>query len=181
MSIYTKTGDKGTTLLLNGTRVPKNHIRVEAYGTVDELNAHIALIASMMTDKIAQNNLLEIENTLFVVQTHLAIDPEKECFFTIPDIQKINVNKLEQNIDRMSKELTPMKSFILLGGDVLVAQCHIARCICRRVERILATLASESFVHSEILVYINRLSDYLFILARYSAKMLDVKEEAVKI
>jgi len=179
MSIYTKTGDKGTTSLINGTRVPKNHIRVEAYGTIDELNAHIALIETMTTDKTSKKDLLEIENTLFIVQAHLAIDPEKECFFNVPDIQKVNANDLEKHIDRMNKELTPMKSFLLLGGDVLVAQCHIARCICRRAERILITLTNESTVHSEILVYINRLSDYLFILARYTAKILGVKEEKI--
>jgi len=179
MNIYTKTGDKGTTSLINGTRVPKNHIRVEAYGTIDELNAHIALIESMIADEISKKDLLEIENTLFIIQTHLAIDPEKECFFTVPDVQKVNANNLEKHIDRMNKELPPMKSFILLGGDVLVAQCHIARCICRRAERILITLTNESFVNSEILVYINRLSDYLFILARHTAKMLGVKEQGV--
>jgi cob(I)alamin adenosyltransferase len=179
MNIYTKTGDKGTTSLINGTRVPKNHIRVEAYGTIDELNAQIALIEAMMKDKTAKKELLEIEKNLFIIQTHLAIDPEKECFFCLPDIQKINANDLEQHIDRMNKDLTPMKSFILLGGDVLVAQCHIARCICRRAERILITLLNESFVHSEILSYINRLSDYLFILARYVGKRLGVEEGMV--
>jgi len=181
MSIYTKTGDKGTTSLINGTRLPKNHIRVEAYGTIDELNAHIALIESMIEDKTAKKDLLEIENKLFVIQTHLSIDPEKECFFNVPDIQKINANDLEQHIDRMNKELLPMKSFILLGGDMLVAQCHIARCICRRSERILFSLSNESFVHSEILAYINRLSDYLFILARYMAKLLGIKENVVSL
>ena len=176
MSIYTKTGDKGTTSLINGTRVPKNHIRVETYGTVDELNAHIALIETMIEDKTAKKDLLEIENNLFIIQTHLAIDPEKECFFNLPDIQKINTRDLEQHIDRMNEDLPPMKSFILLGGDVLVAQCHIARCICRRTERIIITLSNQSFVHSQILSYINRLSDYLFTLARYMTKIRDIKE-----
>jgi cob(I)alamin adenosyltransferase len=181
MSIYTKTGDKGTTSLINGTRLPKNHIRVEAYGTIDELNAHIALIESMIMDKTLKENLLEIEKNLFIIQTHLAIDPEKECFFDVPDIQKINVNNLEKNIDQMNAELPPMKSFILLGGDVLIAQCHVARCVCRRAERTLITLSNESFVHSEILSYINRLSDYLFILARYMAKILNITEQGVVI
>ena len=176
MSIYTKTGDKGTTSLINGTRVPKNHIRVETYGTVDELNAHIALIETMIEDKTAKKDLLEIENNLFIIQTHLAIDPEKECFFNLPDIQKINARNLEQHIDRMNENLPPMKSFILLGGDMLVAQCHIARCICRRTERIIITLSNQSFVHSQILSYINRLSDYLFTLARYMTKIRDIKE-----
>jgi len=179
MSIYTKTGDKGTTSLINGTRVPKNHIRVEAYGTIDELNAHIALIETMVGDAKIQTELLEIEKILFIIQTHLAIDPEKECFFNVPDIKDINVNDLEENIDQMNNELPPMKSFILLGGSMLISFCHIARCVCRRAERTLIALSNESFVHSEILVFINRLSDYLFVLARYAAKRTGVKEEMV--
>jgi cob(I)alamin adenosyltransferase len=180
MSIYTKTGDKGTTSLINGTRVSKNHIRVEAYGTIDELNAHIALVKSMIKNKILKKDLSEIENNLFIIQTHLAIDPEKECSFDIPDIQKINAYDLEKNIDRMNEELPPIISFIPLGRNVLIAQCHIARCVCRRAERRLITLSNESVVHSEILSYINRLSDYLFVLARYTAKILGIKEETIK-
>ena len=176
MNIYTKTGDKGTTSLINGTRVAKNHIRVETYGTIDELNAHIALLESLIEDKAIKQDLLKIENDLFIIQTHLAIDPEKECFFDIPDIQKLKVNELENKIDNISRELTPKKSFILLGGNAVVAQCHIARCVCRRAERIVITLSNESFVRSEILSYINRLSDYLFVLARYMAKVLGVEE-----
>jgi cob(I)alamin adenosyltransferase len=177
MSLYTKTGDKGTTSLINGTRVPKNHIRVEAYGTIDELNAHIALVKSMIKDKILKKELSEIESNLFIIQTHLAIDPEKECSFNIPDIQKINAGDLEKNIDIMNEKLPPIISFIPLGGDVVIAQCHIVRCVCRRAERRLITLSNESFVHSEIVSYINRLSDYLFVLARYTAKVLEIKEE----
>ena len=179
MSIYTKTGDKGTTSLINGTRVPKNHIRVEAYGTIDELNAHIALLESIIDDESIKEYLLKIENNLFLIQTHLAIDPEKECFFDVPNIQNLNVNDLEKEIDCLSRQLTQMKSFILLGGNKIIAQCHIARCICRRAERIIITLSNESFVSSEILSYINRLSDYLFILARYIAKILGVEEQSV--
>jgi len=168
MSIYTKTGDKGTTSLINGTRVPKNHIRVESYGTIDELNAHIAMVKSMIKNKILKKELSEVENNLSIIQTHLAIDPEKECTIsTIPDIQKINVGDLEKNIDRMNEKLPPIVSFIPLGGSVFVAQCHIARCVCRRAERRLITLSQASFVHQEILSYINRLSDYLFVLARF--------------
>ena len=179
MSIYTKTGDKGTTSLINGTRLPKNHIRVEAYGTIDELNAHIALLESIIEDETIKEYLLKIENNLFLIQTHLAIDPEKECFFEVPNIHNLNVNDLENNIDCLSGQLTPMKSFILLGGDKIIAQCHIARCICRRAERIIITLSNESFVSSEILSYVNRLSDYLFVLARYMGKMNGVEERAV--
>jgi cob(I)alamin adenosyltransferase len=179
MSIYTKTGDKGFTSLLNGTRVPKNHIRVEAYGSIDELNAHIALLEAIIEDRAVRHDLLEIENNLFIIQTHLAVDPDKECFFKLPDLQKVNANDLEKHIDKMNEQLTPIKSFLLLGGHVVVAQCHVSRCICRRAERILITLSNESLVDSRILCYINRLSDYLFILARYMAKTLEIKEHTV--
>jgi cob(I)alamin adenosyltransferase len=177
MSIYTKTGDKGFTSLANGTRVLKNHIRVEAYGAVDELNAHVALLESIIENESLKHDLLEIENNLFVIQTHLAIDPEKECFFNLPDIEKVNANDLEKHIDLMNEQLSPINTFLLLGGHAVVAQCHISRCICRRAERILITLSGESSVDSRILCYINRLSDYLFILARYMAKLLGVKEQ----
>jgi cob(I)alamin adenosyltransferase len=181
MSIYTKTGDKGFTSLVNGTRIPKDHIRVEAYGSIDELNAHIAMLRSIIEEETLRHDLLEIENNLFVIQTHLAIDPDKECFFKVPDIQKVNADDLEKHIDRMNKQLTPVKTFILLGGHVIIAQCHIARCICRRAERTLITLSNTYEVNSRILCYINRLSDYLFILARYMAKTLEVKEQAVSL
>ena len=180
MSIYTKTGDKGTTSLMNGTRVAKNNIRVEAYGTVDELNAHIALLESMITDEKSKKELLEIEHRLFDVQTHLAIDPDKECFFKLPDLHKINANDLEKYIDTMNSQLDSMRSFILLGGHITIATCHIARCICRRAERTLITLSQDSFVPSEIMSYINRLSDYLFILARFMAKELGIKEQTIQ-
>jgi cob(I)alamin adenosyltransferase len=181
MSIYTKTGDKGFTSLVNGTRVPKDHIRVEAYGSIDELNAHIALLKSIIENETITCDLLEIENNLFVIQTHLAVDPDKECFFSLPDIQKVSTDNLEKHIDRMTEQLMPVKTFILLGGHVIIAQCHIARCICRRAERTLITLSKTSEVNSQILCYINRLSDYLFILARYMAKILEVKEQTVSL
>jgi len=170
MNIYTKTGDGGTTSLINGTRVPKNHIRVETYGTIDELNAHIALLKALIVNEIQKKELSEIEENLFIIQTHLAIDPEKECALKIPDIEKINAGNLEKNIDQMNEKLPPITSFISLSGSVFTAQCHIARCVCRRAERRLVALLNESFVHSSILLYINRLSDYLFVLARYVAK-----------
>ena len=127
MGIYTKKGDKGTTSLINGTRVAKNHIRVETYGTVDELNAHIALLESLVEDENSKKELLEIENRLFAIQTHLAVDPDKECFFQLPDLHNINANDLEKYIDTMSKQLDSMRSFILLGGHQTIAQCHITR------------------------------------------------------
>jgi len=172
MNIYTKTGDKGRTSLLNGTRVAKNHIRIESYGTIDELNAHIALVESMIKNETLKKELLEIETNLFLIQAHLAVDPQKECTLNLPDIEKIDAGDLEKNIDRMNAELPPIKSFILLGETPLAAHCHIARCVCRRAERRLITLSNKSAVPPEIAAYINRLSDYLFVLARYSNKLL---------
>jgi cob(I)alamin adenosyltransferase len=181
MNIYTKTGDKGFTSLANGTRVPKNHIRVETYGTIDELNAHLALLEAIIEDEKIKEELLEIENNLFLIQTHLAIDPEKEYPYPLPDIQKANAGDLEKHIDHMNEHLTPQSSFLLLGGNVFIAQCHIARCVCRRAERTLITLANDSTVDAQVLSYINRLSDYLFTLARYAAKIYNIKEQKVSL
>ncbi|MDR1459596.1 MAG: cob(I)yrinic acid a,c-diamide adenosyltransferase [Bacteroidales bacterium] len=181
MSIYTKTGDKGFTSLANGTRVPKNHIRVESYGAIDELNAHIALLEAIIENEEIKLDLLKIENNLFLIQTHLAIDPQKECQFQIPDIQKLDVNDLEKHIDCMNERLTPMNFFLLLGGNAVIAQCHITRCVCRRAERTLITLMNSSTVNPRILSYVNRLSDYLFILARYVAKIYKIKEQPVSL
>ena len=166
MSIYTKTGDRGTTSLANGIRVPKNHIRIEAYGTIDELNAHVALLESIIKDAEAKKELHAIQDNLFVIQTHLATDDSKPCSFDLPDLQKVNPKTIEQQIDAMNEKLPKLHSFICLGGHPTAAQCHIARCVCRRAERILVTLAEEHTVDAGILTYINRLSDYLFVLAR---------------
>ena len=167
MNIYTKTGDDGTTSLANGTRVPKNHIRVEAYGTIDELNAHIALLESIIDDKERKSELHAVQDSLFIIQTHLAIDDSKPCSFTLPDLQQLNQQTLEQQIDSMSEKLPKLHSFVYLGGHPTVAQCHIARCVCRRAERVVATLSEKHTVDASISTYINRLSDYLFVLARY--------------
>jgi cob(I)alamin adenosyltransferase len=166
MSIYTKTGDDGTTSLINGIRVPKNHIRVESYGTIDELNAHIALLESMINDDEAKKQLREIQDVLFIIQTHLAIDNTTPCAFEPPDIQKVNCQVLERHIDQMNKHLPKLRTFVYLGGHQTVAQCHIARCVCRRAERSLVALAEKCTVEAKISSYINRLSDYLFVLAR---------------
>jgi len=178
--IYTKTGDNGSTSLLNGVRVPKNHIRVETYGTIDELNAHIALLETLTDDPQCKKELLKIEKELFVIQTHLAVDSTETCKFPLPDINLLNTNELEKSIDNMSSQIVPLRTFCLLGGHNAVAQCHIARTVCRRAERVLISLAEKEPVNSLILCYINRLSDYLFILARYFAQLLNVKEENVE-
>ena len=167
MNIYTKTGDDGTTSLANGTRVPKNHIRVESYGTVDELNAHIALLEAVIDDAELKKELHVIQDNLFIIQTHLAIDDSKHCSFKLPDLQEITCKTLEKQIDAMNENLPKLQSFVYLGGNQTVAQCHIARCVCRRAERVLVSLSEKYTVDARISTYINRLSDYLFVLARY--------------
>jgi cob(I)alamin adenosyltransferase len=166
MSIYTKTGDKGTTSLANSVRIPKNHIRIEAYGTMDELNAHIALLETLIEDNAVKKELHAIQDNLFTIQTHLAVDNSKPCPFKLPDLQNANPQTLEQQIDTMNEKLPPLRGFVHLGGHQTVANCHIARCVCRRAERVLVSLSEKSFVDERIFSYINRLSDYLFVLAR---------------
>ncbi len=182
MKIYTKTGDKGKTSLFGGERVPKYHIRVEAYGTIDELNSYIGLLRDQSIDKIIKNSLLKIQNELFVIGSTLATPPNKEKLKSGKErlqIDKINTNHisfLENEIDKMNDDLPPMTHFILPGGHTTVSYCHIARNICRRAERIVVQLSEESYVNEIILGYLNRLSDYLFVLARKLSKDLQVKE-----
>ena len=165
MSIYTQTGDNGTTSLANGVRVSKNHVRVESYGTIDELNAHIALLESIIDDDALKKELHAIQDNLFIIQTHLAVDNIQACSFELPDLQNVNAQILEQQIDAMNEKLPKLRSFVYLGGHPTVAQCHIARCVCRRAERVLVILSEKYTVDKRILQYINRLSDYLFVLA----------------
>jgi cob(I)alamin adenosyltransferase len=177
MKIYTKTGDKGTTSLIGGTKVPKSHLRIEAYGTVDELNSHIGLCRDSLTEESISNTLLEIQDRLFTIGSSLACDPIKASKMRIPDLKESDITLLENEIDRMNDALEPMKSFILPGGHPLVSQLHIARCVCRRAERACVRLELESLeVDSIILKYLNRLSDYLFVLARYTAYLYKAPE-----
>jgi cob(I)alamin adenosyltransferase len=182
MKIYTKTGDKGTTALFGGTRVPKHHLRIESYGTVDELNSYIGLIRDQKIDVNAVNSLIRIQNELFTLGSMLATPPEKEILksgkerLNIPKITSENVALLEQEIDTMNLELPQMTNFILPGGNQTVSFCHIARCICRRTERLTTALNENQAINPAILEYLNRLSDYLFVLARKLSKDLAVKE-----
>ena len=172
MKIYTKTGDKGQTSLIGGTRVPKHHIRIESYGTVDELNSYIGLIMCQDIDENSQKILKEIQDRLFTIGSSLASDPEKSKM-KIPDLKEQDILLLENEMDKMNEVLPELKHFILPGGNTIVSYCHIARCVCRRAERLTINLATESFVDSNITIYLNRLSDYLFVLARklnYDAK-----------
>src|SRR5215813_12005434 len=129
LKIYTKTGDKGTTSLIGGTKVPKSHLRIEAYGTVDELNSYIGLCKDLLTDKQSQTILQEIQDRLFTIGSSLACDPEKEPKMKIPDLKEEDVTLLEKEIDRMNDAIPPMKNFILPGGHPSVSHLHIARCV----------------------------------------------------
>jgi cob(I)alamin adenosyltransferase len=177
MKIYTKTGDKGTTSLIGGTKVPKSHLRIEAYGTVDELNSYIGLCKDLLTDAQGQKILLEVQDRLFTIGSSLACDPIKEPKMRIPDLIETDVELLEKEIDRMNETIPPMKNFILPGGHTTLSQLHIARCVCRRAERCCVRLELESQEVEEIIIkYLNRLSDYLFVLSRYTGHLLNVGE-----
>ncbi len=182
MKIYTKTGDSGETSLFGGTRVPKYHIRVEAYGTIDELNSYIGLLRDQKTDTKTTTTLLKIQNELFVIGSILATPPEKKQLKNGKDRLKIapitaeHIRFLENEMDTMNAALPKMTHFILPGGHPTVSYCHIARNVCRRAERISVLLASKSHVNPDILRYLNRLSDYLFVLARKLTKDLQVTE-----
>lgn len=164
--IYTKTGDAGKTSLIGGTRVPKHHARIEAYGTIDELNSWIGVIRDSMQDELHRNTLLNIQNELFVIGSLLAEDTEKNKM-TLPVLSEENILHLEKEIDRMDESLSPLKNFILPGGNSLSSFTHIARCTCRRAERLVSALSENENVSPLIIPYINRLSDYLFTLARH--------------
>lgn len=177
MKIYTKTGDKGSTSLIGGTKVSKAHLRIEAYGTVDELNSYIGLCRDHINDADSRAVLLETQDRLFTVGSALACDPEKETKLKIPDLHEEDITLLEKAIDKMHEVLPPMKSFILPGGLIAASHLHVARCVCRRAERQVVRLSEESH-EVEIIIqkYLNRLSDYLFVLARYVA-FLEKAEE----
>ncbi|MBX2931792.1 MAG: cob(I)yrinic acid a,c-diamide adenosyltransferase [Chitinophagaceae bacterium] len=181
MKIYTKTGDAGKTSLIGGTKVPKSHIRIETYGTIDELNSYIGLVSDYATEEHTKIILKEIQDRLFTIGSALATDPDKEPLMKLPDLKEEDILLLEKEIDAMSNELPKMKYFILPGGHVAVSTTHIARCVCRRAERnCVAMQENEMFISPLIIKYINRLSDYLFMLARYMGHILHVEEIAWK-
>jgi cob(I)alamin adenosyltransferase len=165
MKIYTKTGDKGLTSLIGGTRVPKHHLRIESYGTVDELNSYIGLIRDQDISGHDKEVLKHIQDRLFTIGASLAADPERSKM-VIPDLHLADIELLEKEMDAMDEQLPQLKHFILPGGDNAISFCHIARCVCRRAERIVVHLAEESTVDEKVSIYLNRLSDYLFTLAR---------------
>lgn len=184
--IYTKTGDKGETSLFGGARVPKSHVRVEAYGTVDELNSYIGLLTDLITTPQYKLVLKEIQDRLFTIGSILATEPSKQM--KTPDLKNEDIQLLENEIDTMDAELPPLKNFILPGGHSTVSFCNIARTVCRRAERLVINLVllekeegQPINPHNELgqalsIQYLNRLSDYLFILGRKIAKDLGAEE-----
>ena len=170
MKIYTKTGDKGTTSLIGGKRVPKFHERIEAYGTIDELISHIGLLRDLVTNKGLKENLLFVQDRLMTCATILATDCEG-CNLKLPIILESDIEILEKEIDSMENQLEPLKSFILPGGHPVVSQAHICRTVCRRAERLSLALSQDYKVDPLVLKFLNRLSDYLFVCARYISKM----------
>lgn len=212
IKIYTRTGDKGTTSLIGGTKVPKNHIRIEAYGTIDELNSFIGLLAdhigkdptpdtlgispgsgtslapgkSSAPDKTpgsgdmtpdTLDTLREIQDRLFTIGSELATDPDKSVKMALPSLEKADVTLLENEIDRMDRQVKPLKAFLLPGGDITVSTAHIARCVCRRAERNCVNMAENGLQIDELIIqYLNRLSDYLFLVARHIAALKDIQE-----
>lgn len=196
MKIYTKTGDKGTTSLIGGTKVPKSHLRIETYGTVDELNSFIGLLRDQLNlaeitipegDQPAgpvepnlgsiRHYLLGIQDRLFTLGASLATDPEKDSKMKLPDLKEDDITALEKSIDAMDSVLPPMKSFVLPGGHVAVSTTHIVRCVCRRAERCCVRMQEEHMEVAPIVIrYLNRLSDYFFELSRYVAHLLNAAE-----
>lgn len=175
--IYTKTGDLGKTSLIGGTKVPKSHIRIETYGTVDELNSHIGMLNDYLTDEQTKITLKEIQDRLFTIGSSLACDPDREPLMKIPDLKEDDIHLLEKEIDRMNDLLPPMKFFILPGGNISISQAHICRCVCRRAERLCVNMKEHDiFVEPLVIKYLNRLSDYLFIVARYIGHLLGIAE-----
>ena len=173
--IYTKTGDKGETSLIGGTRVPKYHDRIEAYGTVDELISYIGLIRDQKIDEATKSTLIEIQDRLMTCASILATDCEN-CKVKIPEIFESDIATLEQEIDKMENDLPPLKSFILPGGHQTVSFCHIARNICRRAERLSIKVQEKFKISEKVIQYLNRLSDYLFVLSRKFSKDFKAKE-----
>lgn len=177
MKIYTKTGDTGKTSLIGGKKVPKSHIRIQAYGTVDELNAFTGLLNDQLSDAHIRGLLLEVQDRLFTIGSSLACDPDKEIAMRIPDLKESDILLLENEIDQMNANLPEMKSFILPGGHVSVSTAHICRTICRRAERLIVELDEKEHLGQPLIIkYLNRLSDYFFVLARYIGHLLGAEE-----
>jgi len=174
--IYTKTGDKGETSLIGGKRVPKYHSRIEAYGTLDELNSFIGYLRDQLDHEPMKSLLLEVQDRLFVAESLLAADPDAAITKPLPALHDDDVAMLEREIDRMNESLPPLSTFLLPGGHPLVSLSHVCRTVCRRAERLCIKLNTESPVDEIVIRYLNRLSDFLFVLARYVAFLINVPD-----
>lgn len=179
MKIYTKKGDGGSTGLIGGTRVLKSSLRIESYGTVDELNSSIGLIRDQEINESYKTQLIEIQDRLFTIGSSLASDPEKSAM-KIPNLLEEDVHALEVWMDEMDALLPEMKFFVLPGGHTTVSFAHLARCVCRRAERIVIDLKQHEFVADLVPAYLNRLSDYLFVLSRKLGQDLGAEEQPWK-
>jgi len=179
MKIYTKKGDSGNTGLIGGTRVPKSSLRIEAYGTIDELNSWIGVMRDQPIDAQYKPQLIEIQDRLFTIGSSLASDPEKSNM-KIPDLLDADIERLEQWMDEIDAQLPEMRFFVLPGGNQAVSFCHVTRCVCRRAERIIVDLHAHDFVAEMVMKYVNRLSDYLFVLSRKIAQDLGADEQPWK-
>ena len=175
MKIYTKTGDIGETSLFGGKRVMKSALRIESYGTVDELNSYVGLVRDVLTDEKQRELLKEIQDRLFTVGATLASDPGNDSL-KVPDIHEGDIELLETAMDEMDKQLPPLTHFVLPGGHVHVSYCHLARTVCRRAERLVVALNNQSELSPLVIKYLNRLSDYFFVLGRKVAHDLGVEE-----
>jgi len=174
MKIYTKTGDSGSTSLLGGSRISKSDLRIETYGTVDELNSHIGILRADAHNETSQKAFLSIQDRLFTMGSHLAMESGKS--FAIPSLVETDVVSLEEGIDSMNSVIPPMKHFILPGSNMSEAQAHVARCVCRRAERLVVALSEHETINPLIQKYLNRLSDYLFVYARFITHNLGKEE-----
>jgi cob(I)alamin adenosyltransferase len=174
LKIYTKTGDKGETGLFGGARLPKSDLRIEAYGTIDELNAFLGLARDHTESEGPRRELRAVQDRLFTIGALLAVEPDKPA--PLPGLREDDVRMLEQAIDAMNEQLPELKHFILPGGHPAVSYCHVARCVCRRAERRVVALAGEATVDGLLIQYLNRLSDYLFVLARFLGWEMGVEE-----
>lgn len=180
MKIYTCTGDDGTTGLIGGTRVKKYNLRLEAYGTVDELNSYIGVIRSMQSNQETETALENIQNKLFVIGANLATEEQDDLVRKQLPCQKQDIVFLEKEIDRMTEVLPELRNFVLPGGSQAAAFCHVARTVCRRAERRIVELSEKNQIDGNLIKYINRLSDYLFVLSRKLNQDLNTPEKLWK-
>jgi cob(I)alamin adenosyltransferase len=175
-SVYTKSGDKGTTGLIGGTRVMKNDIRLDAYGTVDELNSWVGVLRSYIEEDDLKELIVTVQNQLFVIGSYLATDPAASDFRSDIKLKEVRITELENMMDKLEEELPPLKDFILPGGHPATGFCHVARTVCRRAERKVIELSAEHEINDWIIRYINRLSDFLFVLSRHLANYFNAEE-----